>query len=319
MKKHPLISWILLCIIIFFSSFFLYMFGILPLEVVVPILGCAIILAPVVAVVIIFRGIIKKGNKKFDDKMALKEASLSKDEMYALDKVKDASNSLIISSAILGSIFLFIGICLVSVGEYSASYVVLGITAFIAIFLFSGIYMKKHPEKYMNLYKPKYYHTSVKIDNFKDKTEWYFDSARDAYCMKNRIERNNITEKDEEKIWEYAGLHIAYFIQWLIEHDYFVPYDDADLKYINDVKNRKVKPTEILTSYCDERLIEDDISKEIIDFVKEYYQEEYFNDFENFITNELKKELFLVKFSYKDYDKFKKYIDEEYYMYLDSK
>lgn len=150
---------------------------------------------------------------------------------------------------------------------------------------------------------------------------WSYDDAQSQYCMKNRIKRNEVTDEDKKIITEYARTHIGYLIQWLIEKNYLVVKDDNEklTKYLEDINSKKIKPTELLSLYYNDVLTEADISPKIVDFILDYYPDDYLYDYELFVTEELKSELYNINFNFDDYDRFKKYINEEYQIYLNNK
>lgn len=152
------------------------------------------------------------------------------------------------------------------------------------------------------------------------KAEYYYEEACEVYCKQKNKEYDDLTLKDEDKIWEYARNFIAYLVQWLIENDLFCynEEDEETRELVKKCKERKIKPGKIVQEVCDERLIEDDLSPKIRDFLINYYVEDT-DDYENFVNEEIKKELYGFGFEWEDYDKWKKYIDREYKKYLNEK
>ena len=69
-----------------------------------------------------------------------------------------------------------------------------------------------------------------------DKAEWQYDSARESYCEKFNKNPNLLTDEDEEIIWGFAGNHIAFFITWLIRHDFL-----GDLHYEDDFEGNDLE------------------------------------------------------------------------------
>lgn len=66
-----------------------------------------------------------------------------------------------------------------------------------------------------------------------DKAEWQYDSAQKEYCEKFGKTPDSLTEQEQDIIWEYAGNHIAFFITWLVRHDYLgeMHYEDDYLGF----------------------------------------------------------------------------------------
>ena len=146
-----------------------------------------------------------------------------------------------------------------------------------------------------------------------DKAEWQYQSCLKEYCRINNKKEEEITEKDEEFIWECCGLLISYFLTWLINNNFF-KFEDIgiDEDAINKVKNRKIKTTKFFGNELDYKLTRNDISEDIIDFVDDYYSSGFYNDYPNYMDKISCKNLFCTEFSCEDYDNIEKIINKAY-------
>ena len=151
------------------------------------------------------------------------------------------------------------------------------------------------------------------------KVEWVWDDACKVYCRNNNKDPENLTDEDNAEIYDLAGTDVAFFLAWIIRHDFFVPDSDKD---IEEVRLKQESAADFLCNYCDYKLSRTDFSDEIIGFVDDYFyydgihaSGDFSKDFEAFVTNDLNKELYTVKFSWPDYTKFRPYIDKAYKKY----
>ena len=152
----------------------------------------------------------------------------------------------------------------------------------------------------------------VKEPFTKDKAEWQYQSCLEEYCKLNNKKENEITEKEQE----CSGLLISYFLTWLINNN-FINVEEADISEdsINKVKERKIKTTEFLCRELDYTLTKDDISKNIIGFVDDYYNNGFYKDYPKYMEKVSGKNLFCCEFSWEDYDNIEKIIDNAYTKY----
>ncbi|MBP5309892.1 MAG: hypothetical protein ILN61_03110 [Lachnospiraceae bacterium] len=147
-----------------------------------------------------------------------------------------------------------------------------------------------------------------------DKAEWQYDSAMKEYCDITDKQQGELTSDDENTIWEYAGNHIAFFITWLIRHDLIgdLHHEDAEEETdLEEVKEQKKTGMFILGKYCDMVLTDEDISEVALEFVEEYYEKQYLNDFGTVMDGKI----LCVGFSWDDYLKVEPFIDAAYKKY----
>lgn len=124
-----------------------------------------------------------------------------------------------------------------------------------------------------------------------------------------------LTDEDQEIIWDYAANHIAFFITWIIQNNFISSLHVNEKKDIDAVKNEKMKGKDFLMNNCDGVLLREDLSDEILEFVDLYYDTNYFDDYCDCMENELHRTVLGVEFSWKDYNIFKLVIDKAYANY----
>lgn len=147
-----------------------------------------------------------------------------------------------------------------------------------------------------------------------DKAEWQYDSAMKEYCEATGKQQAELTSADEDTIWEYAGNHIAFFLTWLIRRDLLGDFhheDDEEEAELKDVKEQKKTGMFILSKYCDMVLADEDVSDEALEFVEDYYEKQYLNDFGTVMDGKI----LCVGFSWDDYLKVEPLIDIAYKKY----
>ncbi|MBE6867138.1 hypothetical protein [uncultured Ruminococcus sp.] len=111
----------------------------------------------------------------------------------------------------------------------------------------------------------------VHIDNFEsDKAEWHWDAAAKEYYRGNVPE--DMSDSDNDRIYEYASLPMAYYLLWLLDRDMvskeFYSLIPADV--VSAVRDGRESPVQLLmcTDYC---FSKDMISEEVYNFTNVYY------------------------------------------------
>lgn len=154
-----------------------------------------------------------------------------------------------------------------------------------------------------------------------DKAEYQWESALEEYCNQQGIEEDELDldaldEEVENIIWEYAGNHIAFFLIWLIQHDFFhaEEYEEEDIAL---VKNEKIGGVEFLMNYCDGVLSRIFLKEEILGFMDDYYEKDnrYFHDYCSFIEEVAGETVLGVRFSWMLYHQFAPTLDKAYQNY----
>lgn len=153
------------------------------------------------------------------------------------------------------------------------------------------------------------------VESFtEDKAEWQYDSAQKEYCRQTGKSPAELTEQDEKIIWDYAGNHIAFFITWLLRHDYLgeMHYKNAhEQKDIEAVKKQEKTGMDILRQYCDMRFTKEDVADQIIVFVEDYYEKDYVDDYSDYMG----KKVLATDFSWDDYLAFEPILNSAFNCY----
>ena len=151
------------------------------------------------------------------------------------------------------------------------------------------------------------------------KVEWVWDSACEVYCARNNKDPEELSEDENDEIYDLAGNDVALLLTWIVLHDFFVADTDLTKEYVNDLKNRKCTGSDFLCNVCDYKLARHDFSEKIIGFIDDYFKHDgphtcgnFAEDYEAFIRNDLKKELYTVPFSWEEYEGFTSYIEKAY-------
>lgn len=246
----------------------------------------------------------------------------------------------LISLIIFGIITLFIGV--ISVFEHGI--ISLMIILIISDLCFIGMIVDgknriNNPHKYFVATQN---NTTSNILNFRSskneknifkayKSKWIWEDAAKEYLKKNNINSiEELTEEDNDKIYEYASMPAVYFFVWLVENKYMSSYfyADYDSSFINKIINRQSSPVEYFTIGLDCALTRDDISEQILPFVDNYFEVESKRNYINFsyldksdyydcIKNE-QGFIFCIDFSWSIYDRISKKINNAYSEYKDS-
>lgn len=108
-----------------------------------------------------------------------------------------------------------------------------------------------------------------------DDISWSYEYALNTYIKLSKKEISELTDSDYSEIYECAGVHIAFFITWLVKKNYQSNFftDDA----VQKLRNEEIKGTDFLKEYCDGKLVSDMMKDEIIPFVNKFYNDRYFN------------------------------------------
>ena len=158
----------------------------------------------------------------------------------------------------------------------------------------------------MNM-KPEY----NRNDYFYDKAEWQYESALENYCEARHLKSEEITDDfDDTVIWEMACNHILHFYTWLICNNMLSDShykDEAEVNELNLIKKREKTGFDFLMNFCDGCITEEDVMEEVLPFVKEYYSDNYLDDYSSIVPKELE-----ACFSWEDYESIARLISENY-------
>ena len=72
-----------------------------------------------------------------------------------------------------------------------------------------------------------------------EKAEWQWNSVEEDYCKINNIAKELLTPEDEDKIYEYCGMHMAYFLNWAIRNDFLSKGQRKEKELFEKIKQEK--------------------------------------------------------------------------------
>lgn len=174
----------------------------------------------------------------------------------------------------------------------------------------AGSSQASKPAAFVDLYDGINSQTGEKVEPFTmDSYEWHYDSALSAYCERHHKDPDSITDVDDEKIWESSALHISYFVNWLISHDFIEPYDEESRKLQDSVRRREDTPYAYLNLMLDDKLHCSDI-RWAHGFVDVYYDAVYLPAIQDRL--EKRDELYTALFSWEECDEVCANIERDY-------
>ena len=159
-----------------------------------------------------------------------------------------------------------------------------------------------------------------------DCADHYFSMAEENYYFGEYGGKSYIPkDEDRRKIYEYAGMHIAFFLTWIIKHKFdsglwngfTVSFGDCanGSEALEALRNEKITGSDFLIEYCDNIFDGEMLSDEIYPFVKDFYE----NDMKKVYSDWAMDNGLLpldFEWSWKDYHSFEKILDREYVTYL---
>lgn len=120
-----------------------------------------------------------------------------------------------------------------------------------------------------------------------DRADWHWKSAEEVYREAHGI-TGELTEEQEDEIWNLSAEHIGIFLEWIIENH--MEGVDADEEDCEKVRNGEMSGTEYLFRNCDGKLCDVDINENLMPFV-EFYYNDYCEDCVNINHSLLKKKI----------------------------
>lgn len=107
-----------------------------------------------------------------------------------------------------------------------------------------------------------------------DKAKWRWDDAAKEYCRLHHITPEALSEEDNCRIYEYAGNPIAYFLAWIIRHDFYSEefLQEHGIQKIEAIREELESPAAFLACEMDYVLTREDLSEKILPFVDYYYE-----------------------------------------------
>ena len=160
--------------------------------------------------------------------------------------------------------------------------------------------------------------------------------ATKYYCEKFGKSADEITDEDENIIWDWAYDEISYILAWIFENGYYNPEEtEEDLAELAEkIAKREAIPSDYMN--FDASFFEGNVKDEALDFVNEYLSNSeyikghnvaktgmiigaYYAEVETFAKERLNAPLLGFPFTWEDYDAFKGHIDEAFAKYKSRK
>lgn len=156
------------------------------------------------------------------------------------------------------------------------------------------------------------------------KSKWVWDDATKEYLQligKDNID--DLSEEENDKIYEYASMPAVYFFMWLIDNELMSEgfYQAHKEEQISKLKKHEISPVDFFVYDMDCSLIRDDIDSKILPFVDNYFENDnkgYINfnslelsDYYQCVINN-KEFIFCVDFSWDIYNKIVDKINNAY-------
>ncbi len=178
------------------------------------------------------------------------------------------------------------------------------------------VYWKKQDAKYnAALHEDEFYEPLYKNDGEGN------DFSRKLYCKQFEKHTSQLTEEDEEIIWQYTCDDFSYLMAWIIEKDFYQPCEDEDEEeaiesraYAAKIKAREALPSDFIRDNGG-YFMEDEVKETARKFVKEYYNGKYLDEVRSFAKDKRGAELYGFPFRWEDYDEFKPVIDKAFKEY----
>lgn len=150
-----------------------------------------------------------------------------------------------------------------------------------------------------------------------DRADWHYDSALKEYRSRMNLSEASVLSNEQiNEIWLCAADHIGLFLRWIIENGF--EGEESDPEGVGLVRNGKISGAEYLMEYCDGKFWDSDVRDDILPFVEEYYEEEYFTDYGKAVLTG-KTPVYSVFSAEKEYKRVKKRIDKAYNKYKSKK
>lgn len=123
-------------------------------------------------------------------------------------------------------------------------------------------------------------------DNWHDKVEWHYKSAFENYCRTHGVEEESLSEEESDLIADFAGTHIGLFWMWIVLHHFEgeIHRDPEDQNAIRMLESGKITGNDFIRTYCDNQICEENISDEILDFVRTSY-DRYLHEYEKWVEH----------------------------------
>ena len=107
-------------------------------------------------------------------------------------------------------------------------------------------------------------------NNWHDKAKWHYESALENYCKAHGTEEESLSEEEFDLITDFATTHIGLFGMWIVLHHFEGEIHCApeEQNAIRLLERGKITGNDLIRTYCDSQVCEENISDEILEFVR---------------------------------------------------
>jgi hypothetical protein len=152
------------------------------------------------------------------------------------------------------------------------------------------------------------------------KAEWNYEEAAMEYCSLYNKDIEQLTEDEQDKILEYAGNWLAYFIAWLVKHGFYI-FDNEIIQqdYEQSIIDENQTPQGLFES-TDNCLSMHNIKSDLWKFMTHYFEYPhsligyYWDDYCE-VTLDIGSINYCVEYSWDIYHKLEKLIDTAFREY----
>lgn len=113
-----------------------------------------------------------------------------------------------------------------------------------------------------------------------DRVDWHLDSTEKLYRETHGV-KDMLSEKQCNEIGLLAANHIGLFLQWVIDRGF--EGEESDPEGCEKVRKGEMTGAQYLLAYCDGKLWDVDIRKNILPFVESYYEDNGNHDVGNYL------------------------------------
>lgn len=148
-----------------------------------------------------------------------------------------------------------------------------------------------------------------------DRADWHWESAAKLYKETHNI-LGEFSQKQINDIWLLASNHIGLFIKWIIDNN--LQGENADGQACQKVRDGLMTGSEYLILVLDGKFWDEDVNSNVLEFVTEYYEKEFFKDYgETCPCNDINAPCYSFISGVNDYNALKIRIDAAYKKYIE--
>ena len=166
------------------------------------------------------------------------------------------------------------------------------------------------------------------------KAKWTWDDAAKEYCEIHNTTLEELTEQENDIIYDYACGYIAYLLAWMIKHDFCSEefWQEHSAVEIEKIKQEQASPVAFVSAEMDCVVGREDFTEDIVPFLDSYYEGAmlgelrdkrprterticYDNDYYAVIRNP-EHYFYCINFSWDIYHRLEERLDQRYRYYL---